>query len=395
MKQHRSGRARRAIKRVWRWLALVGALPVVSVAAFGRSSHRRSRRLGASAHAQRGSDAPPVSDEQRCQEPLGTGIAWGQLDLFDGRYQNVPYLLSRQFILIGRQNDCDIILDDDRASRYHALLAWDHGRGYAHDNGSTNGTKINGQAALGPMPLRHGDIIELAGSQFRFSYSPESGLAQAEAQPTEKIALPGMPARDAPANHVRRARITALTGSEPGRAWPIVNGAMTIGRGNDNLIVLHHSSVSRRHAQILVQEAGIYAQDIGSVNGTSVNGEPLTAPRLLHHGDHMQVGDVLLVVAIEDVAATNLEELPTQRLPVTGGLPEAPAPVTHSDADDPATIAAESTRPLPAAPTVPHSQFKRPVTRPVSAPGTNSASRLPRFRPSSRPDRTPPRESNS
>jgi pSer/pThr/pTyr-binding forkhead associated (FHA) protein len=248
-------------------------------------------------------------------------VAWGQLDDLTGRYGGQPFLLTRQIIILGRQSDCDIILDDDRASRYHVFLTWDHGMGYLRDNHSTNGTVINGQSHQGPVPLHHGDIIEVAGFEFRFTYSETSGLATLAEQPTEQFALAGVRA-PAPKPPVQ-ARLTALTGPEPGRSWPVIMGVISIGRGGDNIVVLPHASVSRHHAQIAVQPTGLYLFDVGSSNGASVNGEALVAPRLLRDGDHIQIGDILLMIKLENAAPdVPLEDVPTQYLPAT--LPAVP-----------------------------------------------------------------------
>jgi ABC transport system ATP-binding/permease protein len=269
--------------------------------------------------AQTRAERTGVNQDQRLVEPLGIGVPWGFLDQLEGRYAGAPVPMTRQIIIIGRQMDCDIILDDERISRYHVFLTWEQGQGFVRDNQSTNGTRVNGQAVLEAVALKHGDIIEAGGSQFRFTYSEASGLAVMEAQPTDKFSLPRNARRVAAP--VVRARLSALTGPEPGRSWPIAPGVTLIGRGGDALIVLPHTSVSRHHAQIISQPTGLYIQDIGSSNGTSVNGTPLEAPVLLHSGDHVQIGDIALVITIEEIPADlPLEEMPTQQLPSVSSL---------------------------------------------------------------------------
>jgi len=302
----------------WRGV-LLGLFGGMSLALFGRGDQKRGRKANQPIHAETDSERPPVRDEDRLVEPLGPGVAWGRLDQLEGKYTGVPFMLTRAIIILGRQSGCDVVLDDDRASRYHVVIAWDHNHGSIQDNNSTNGTLTNGQSVKGPMPLRHGDIIEAGGAEFRFTYTEATGLATLDAQPTEKIVLPGMQSMaEQPLPH---ARLTALTGPEPGRAWPVVSaGVVSIGRGGDNIVVLPHASVSRHHAQLLVQATGLYIQDIGSSNGTSVNGDPLVAPRQLLDSDHIQVGDILLVLKLE--AAPNVNTVPLE--PPTQHLPSSP-----------------------------------------------------------------------
>ena len=65
----------------------------------------------------------------------------------------------------------------------------------------------------------------------------------------------------------------------------------TIGRTRQNLVQLDAPSVSRKHAQIVLTEGGYVLRDLGSENGTFVNGERVTE-RLLAEGDHLQFGSV-------------------------------------------------------------------------------------------------------
>jgi two-component system response regulator AtoC len=73
-------------------------------------------------------------------------------------------------------------------------------------------------------------------------------------------------------------------------------GAVTIGRSRDVELQLDHSSVSRRHAHLVIHRGEVRVSDMGSHNGTRVNGEPLSGVRILATGDVVAVGEVLLVV---------------------------------------------------------------------------------------------------
>ena len=59
-------------------------------------------------------------------------------------------------------------------------------------------------------------------------------------------------------------------------------------------IVVAEDDVSRRHASIGPAADGHAVSDLGSTNGTSVNGMRLTSARLLHHGDRVEVGSLVL-----------------------------------------------------------------------------------------------------
>jgi hypothetical protein len=77
---------------------------------------------------------------------------------------------------------------------------------------------------------------------------------------------------------------------------PITTEALTIGRGKDRRIVLPSTSVSRRHAQVLLQDAQPLLVDEGSANGTRVNGKAAAGPTPLRDGDEIGVAEFRLRV---------------------------------------------------------------------------------------------------
>jgi pSer/pThr/pTyr-binding forkhead associated (FHA) protein len=107
-----------------------------------------------------------------------------------------------------------------------------------------------------------------------------------------------------------------LQPAEPGGAFRIYDGELagkiflldrpviTVGRGTECEVVLNDISVSRRHSQFLRQASGNYAQDLSSRNGTMVNNEPLTLPRLLVPGDIVCVGNISLEYISLETART-------------------------------------------------------------------------------------------
>ncbi len=79
------------------------------------------------------------------------------------------------------------------------------------------------------------------------------------------------------------------------RRVTLADGENLIGRDPASAIQLDSVGISRRHARIVVRDGEALVEDLGSKNGTSVNDEPLTAPRTLRDGDRIQVGPVFLL----------------------------------------------------------------------------------------------------
>lgn len=76
------------------------------------------------------------------------------------------------------------------------------------------------------------------------------------------------------------------------RRLPLVAGENVIGRDPEAHACLEHSTVSRRHARLIVHETGASLEDLGSKNGTTLNGERLAKPTTLRNGDRFFCGQV-------------------------------------------------------------------------------------------------------
>lgn len=68
-----------------------------------------------------------------------------------------------------------------------------------------------------------------------------------------------------------------------------------VGRSPNADLRLEDPSVSRLHARIEMRDDGVYVEDLGSRNGTVVDGKPVTAPRRLAVDDEVTVGSAALV----------------------------------------------------------------------------------------------------
>src|SRR6266550_1831323 len=79
---------------------------------------------------------------------------------------------------------------------------------------------------------------------------------------------------------------------------------MIIGRGAEAGIRLDHGMVSRQHAELTRETSGrLRVRDLGSRNGTLVNGQPVTE-RLLQAGDHVGIGPFMLTIMSNEPALT-------------------------------------------------------------------------------------------
>lgn len=70
---------------------------------------------------------------------------------------------------IGRNSDSVIVLDEPFVSSNHAALTLEHDRWWLRDQGSTNGTFVNGVRVIGVTGIQPGDIVQFGRIKFRFS----------------------------------------------------------------------------------------------------------------------------------------------------------------------------------------------------------------------------------
>ncbi len=92
------------------------------------------------------------------------------------------------------------------------------------------------------------------------------------------------------------------------REFPLSEGETRIGRNPENDLVLESRGVSRRHARIVRGNGQVVLEDLGSHNGTFLNGQPVTEPQALKHRDVIQVGDTVIVFDENEQDSVSLAE---------------------------------------------------------------------------------------
>lgn len=134
------------------------------------------------------------------------------------------------------------------------------------------------------------------------------------------------------------------SGPTPGVTFPLEGDQLTIGRDSSNAVAINDSEVSRRHARLSFQGGKYVVEDLGSTNGTFVNGQRLSGPVVLKPGDVVSLGEQIVLMY----------------------------DVIHQDAGATMASARKAPRPAPSAPAV------MPAAPPASSPagaGTGRSSR--------------------
>ena len=89
----------------------------------------------------------------------------------------------------------------------------------------------------------------------------------------------------------------------------LANGTNLIGRDPGSRMWLDYSTVSRRHAQIVVSDAGALLEDLGSKNGTRLRDTPVTHPTVLRDGDRIGVGRMIVTYRESAAGLSTVTEL--------------------------------------------------------------------------------------
>jgi pSer/pThr/pTyr-binding forkhead associated (FHA) protein len=105
--------------------------------------------------------------------------------------------------------------------------------------------------------------------------------------------------------------LEVVEGAGAGRRVALA-GPVTVGRGREADLVLADELVSRRHAQVTPSGSGAVVEDLGSRNGTFVNGEGIHGPARVEPGDQLQLG----VTLVELRSARQIAERPSAVHPV-------------------------------------------------------------------------------
>ena len=226
--------------------------------------HRGRRRLPA-----------PRSSGTRPAPPIFSAV------ILRDEQRSIDHAVAPAGARLGREPDLEIAFPEEEAvvSALHARV-WraDDQTWWIEDLGSTNGTWLDGRRLSAPEPLQTGMRITLG-----------------QRGPALRVTIPGQVARTQPERSIEFEqpvlRLRRVGGGEDLTAY---GRRILVGRGADCTIPLRtvvDTVVSKRHALVEIDEAGAGTiTDLGSRNGTYVNGEEIHGPAPLGVGDRVTLG---------------------------------------------------------------------------------------------------------
>lgn len=203
---------------------------------------------------------------------------------FDGRNGADP--LPQRVVTIGRADGNDVVLPDPAVSGRHAQVVFEGAEVFIEDLGSRNGTFLNdsdtviARALLRPLDtIRVGDTVLPA--RIFFALVNDDGVRppQRDANVLETALGDGPPIPHGALD---------LTGRR---------GSLVLGRSDTCDFQINYPMVSLRHAHLTIDGSKILIADLGSSNGTFVNGTRIVRPTVVEPGDMVALGSVWFILS--------------------------------------------------------------------------------------------------
>jgi pSer/pThr/pTyr-binding forkhead associated (FHA) protein len=231
-------------------------------------------------------------------------LAHGWFKVISGRFEGKDFVLDKPLVTVGCDERCDVALfADPTIQGQHATIKWEGGRHVVE--AAPGATLLINKKPTSRQTLQHEDTLQIGNTRLLYrSRKAEAAQPVAQvpipvpsAQPAPPVAAPPPAPPPRPAPRVPAALPTALVDTSSGRRYLLSQfGRVTLGRAPDNNVVFDSNLISGYHAEIRYESGRFVLYDLGSTNGTFVNGRKITGPNMLKVGFRVQVGDVDLVV---------------------------------------------------------------------------------------------------
>jgi len=214
--------------------------------------------------------------------------------------------ISTPRFIIGRSKSCELPLNDAIMSRQHCIIS-ESGSGYIiEDNGSRNGTEVNGSHISGQTPLSDGDKIVLGPFELTFYSTGGEAIIESEdeleddaatrfagADDVEQVAKKQEQSKPVSADAI--VRIEVVSGPLKGTVYKGWHGDLVIGRASENDVILPDDASSGQHARVFKDSSGAnYVEDLGSINGTFVDNVRIRDRQALKNGTKIRIGTTVM-----------------------------------------------------------------------------------------------------
>ncbi len=188
---------------------------------------------------------------------------------------------------IGRVDGNDVVLPSNSVSRSHARIFVSNNKCYIDDLGSANGVQVDGIAIKDRTEIQRGSRIRIGEYTLFLEYKDQSELNSGQDILKTQIV----------SGEQSGYKLVRVGDKFGGEEFNLSESSNSIGRTEENYIMLTHSSISRNHAKIIFNGMVFKVIDLNSSNGTFVNNKkiPGGGEAILQNGDLLRFGDVSFV----------------------------------------------------------------------------------------------------
>ncbi len=242
-----------------------------------------------------------------------------------GPTPGVVYELTAGEITIGRGRKNHIVINDNEVSREHCRLVRLVDDYELQDMNSVNGTFVNGLRVVSNWMLQPGMLVELGDSiTLEYERTPFSDDRPTEfispigvisGNGTKPIASPNGASSTTvtePEQEIRHCLMMTM-GPTVGRVFFLSESIITIGRDLANDIIVQDPEVSRYHMRLRRTKTGYTVEDMGSTNGTYINGGMLNQPYNLEVNDVIRLGTMVQLQYIQQKSEESDERVSNTR----------------------------------------------------------------------------------
>ncbi|MHC4915654.1 MAG: FHA domain-containing protein [Planctomycetota bacterium] len=229
-----------------------------------------------------------------------------KLIIRDGKGEERVHEISDDVTTFGRSSANIVQIKDEKSSRQHCRIER-AGEGFRLvDLGSRNGTGVNG-VKVSSQTLRPGDVVEIGACRITFDEKMQVSADELGAtvpvsdETVEKVAASEKTEGSASPRFV----LEITEGEGTGKRVELGVDPVTIGRNASNKLQIGDESASNYHAEVAKEAIGYVISDLGSTNGTRVNGEKIVKSPLAH-GARIQIGST--VITFKNLGAPTEED---------------------------------------------------------------------------------------
>lgn len=210
---------------------------------------------------------------------------------------------------IGSSEEADISIQDKGLGNVHASINISNGDGVLNVDNEASLISVNGKLVSKSKELREGDLIIAAQVHMKLASSEDAEEEVDDNRTRVRMALPKFVLR-------------GVSGAYFGKTYPL-RGSTVMGRHSECHICVNADGISRKHVQIDAEADGLVVTDLGSSNGTYINGKKIDKSEI-KVGDELKLDNIRFLIqtpGMTDPALDNASKANTAETKTSAEIP--------------------------------------------------------------------------